>query len=116
MIQWLDIAVQTPAHSQVGGLLTYRHVPATEINSHLTEGVLVRVPLGSRDLLGVVWAIHNTPPEGLQETRVRDVAGVLEGLPPCPSLGGNWCNLPPSTTSARSVRWPWPLCRPNCAI
>ncbi len=84
MIQWLDIAVQTPAHSQVGGLLTYRHVPAPEINSHLTEGALVRVPLGSRDLLGVVWAIHNTPPEGLKETRVRDVAGVLEGVPPLP--------------------------------
>ncbi len=84
MIQWLDIAVQTPAHSQVGGLLTYRHVPAPEINSHLTEGALVRVPLGSRDLLGVVWTIHNSPPEGLKETRVRDVAGVLEGLPPLP--------------------------------
>jgi len=85
MIQWLDIAVQTPAHSQVGGLLTYRHVPATETNSPLTEGALVRVPLGSRDLLGVVWAVHDTPPEGLKESSLRDVAGVLEDLPPLPA-------------------------------
>ena len=85
MIQWLDIAVQTPAHSQVGGLLTYRPVPADETNSPLTEGALVRVPLGSRDLLGVVWAIHDTPPEGLKESSLRDVAGVLEGLPPLPA-------------------------------
>ena len=84
MVQWIDIAVQTPAHSQIGGLLTYRHVPTTE-NSALTEGALVRVPLGSRDLLGVVWAIHNDAPEGLKESSVREVAGVLGGLPPLPT-------------------------------
>ena len=84
MTQWIDIAVQTPAHSQIGGLLTYRHVPAAE-NSVITEGSLVRVPLGSRELLGVVWAIHDSPPAQLKEGSVRDLAGVLEGLPPLPT-------------------------------
>ena len=89
MIQWIDIAVQTPAHSQIGGLLTYRHVPTAE-NSALCEGALVRVPLGSRDLLGVVWAIRDDAPEGLKDGSVRDVAGVLEGLPP---LSATWRQL-----------------------
>jgi len=89
MVQWIDIAVQTPAHSHIGGLLTYRHVPTAE-NSALTEGALVRVPLGSRDLLGVVWAIRDDAPEGLKESSVRDVAGVLEGLPP---LSATWRQL-----------------------
>ena len=84
MTQWLDIAVQTPAHSQVGGLLTYRHVPSSE-NAPATEGALVRVPLGQRDLLGVVWAVHEHPPQDIAEDRVRDVTGVLEGLPPLPA-------------------------------
>ncbi len=83
MPQWIDISVQTPAHSQIGGVLTYRHVPTAE-NSAITEGSLVRVPLGSRDLLGVVWAIHEHPPAQLKESSVRDVSGVLEGLAPLP--------------------------------
>jgi len=89
MQQWIDIAVQTPAHSHIGGLLTYRHVPEAE-NAPLTLGTLVRVPLGSRDLLGVVWAIHNSAPEALKEASLRDVAGVLQGLPP---LSAHWRQL-----------------------
>jgi primosomal protein N' (replication factor Y) len=65
-------------------LLTYRHVPTAE-NSVITEGSLVRVPLGSRELLGVVWAIHDSPPAQLKAGSVRDLAGVLEGLPPLPT-------------------------------
>jgi len=89
MVQWIDIAVQTPAHSQIGGLLTYRYVPTAE-NSALSDGALVRVPLGSRDLLGVVWAMHDSAPEGLKESSVRDVAGVMQGLP---SLSATWRQL-----------------------
>ena len=89
MIQWLDIAVQTPAHSLIGGLLTYRHVCA-ENASPLAEGALVRVPLGARELLGVVWAVRATPPEALQADSVRDVAGVLQGLP---NLSTHWRQL-----------------------
>ena len=46
---WIEVAVQTPAHSGVGDLLTYRSPVA------LKPGTLVRVPLGRRDVLGVVW-------------------------------------------------------------
>ena len=43
------VLVQTPAHSQVAGPLTYTS------EQPLPPGTLVRVPLGHRELLGVVW-------------------------------------------------------------
>jgi primosomal protein N' (replication factor Y) len=75
----VQVAVQTPAHSAVGGPLTYASaVP-------LPPGTLVRVPLGSREVLGVVWDGEAEPPPNL-----RAVAGVLEGIAP---LGDAWRNL-----------------------
>ena len=85
MTLWLDIAVQTPAHSQIGGLLTYRHVRQSCETGTLTEGALVRVPLGSRSLLGVIWAIHDSPPADLRADSVRDIEGLLEGIAPLPA-------------------------------
>ena len=90
MLQWIDIAVQTPAHSHIGGVLTYRHAPSDDHSASLTAGDLVRVPLGSRDLLGVVWAVHEHPPAHLKAGSVRDVAGVLDALPP---LNAAWRQL-----------------------
>jgi primosomal protein N' (replication factor Y) len=72
---WIEIAVQTPAHSQVGGLLSYRSLQALE------PGQLVRVPLGQRDVLGVVWSVSSTAPD-LPPTSVRDVSSVLQSLAP----------------------------------
>jgi primosomal protein N' (replication factor Y) len=63
----------------VGGLLSYRCPILVQ------PGQLVRVPLGQRDVLGVVWALHDTAPENMPESAVRDVLGVLEGLPPLDS-------------------------------
>jgi primosomal protein N' (replication factor Y) len=85
MTLWLDIAVQTPAHSQIGGLLTYRHVRQSSETGTPTEGALVRVPLGSRSLLGVIWAIHDSPPADLRADSVRDIEGLLEGIAPLPA-------------------------------
>jgi primosomal protein N' (replication factor Y) len=51
---WLEIAVSAPAHSQVGGLLTY----TTDLK--LEVGQLVRVPFGKREVLGVVWGVHDS--------------------------------------------------------
>jgi len=73
---WPGVVIATPAHSGVGGILSYRS------ESPLTPGALVRVPLGSRELLGVVWDCPETPPEGLTEAQTKPVAGVLDGLPP----------------------------------
>ena len=81
---WPGVVVATPAHSGVGGILSYRS------ESPLTPGALVRVPLGSREVLGVVWDCPATPPEGLSEKQTKPVAGVLDGLPP---LNGRWRQL-----------------------
>ncbi|WP_297722772.1 primosomal protein N' [Limnohabitans sp. Rim8] len=86
MTLWLDIAVQTPAHSQIGGLLTYRHFRQSRETGMPTEGALVRVPLGSRSLLGVIWAIHDSPPADLRADSVRDIEGLLEGIAPLPAV------------------------------
>ncbi|MDP2016145.1 primosomal protein N', partial [Hydrogenophaga sp.] len=84
MAFWPSVVVATPAHSGVGASLTYR----SELS--LAPGTLVRVPLGAREVLGVVWDCPATKPEGLTEAQTRTVAGVLEGLPP---LNERWRQL-----------------------
>ncbi len=84
MQQWLDVAVSAPAHSQVGGLLTY----VTELP--VTEGQLVRVPFGNREVLGVVWGVHTAAPENLGTHALRQVLAVLEGVAP---LSAHWRQL-----------------------
>ena len=83
MSHWLQIAVAAPAHSSIAGPLTYQS------ESPLAPGALVRVPLGKREVLGVVWEV--LPDSGaLLEMQTRHVAGVLEGLPP---LSATWQKL-----------------------
>ena len=80
----VHVAVQTPAHSAVGDLLSYRSDEA------LPPGTLVRVPLGKRELLGVVWDTPATPdaiPEGVE---LRSIAAVLPGIAP---LSQSWRRL-----------------------
>ena len=84
MQKWLDVAVSAPAHSQVGGLLTY----VTELP--VTEGQLVRVPFGNREVLGVVWGVHTAAPENLGTHALRQVLAVLEGIAP---LSAHWRQL-----------------------
>ena len=84
MTCWPSVIVATPAHSGVGTALSYRS------ESPLAPGTLVRVPLGSREVLGVVWDCPNTPPEGLGEAQTKAVAGSLDGLPP---LNARWRQL-----------------------
>ena len=45
----LAVAVETPQHSAVGGLLDYVS------DQPLPPGTLTRVPLGRRDVPGIVW-------------------------------------------------------------
>ncbi|MBV8247670.1 MAG: DEAD/DEAH box helicase, partial [Comamonas sp.] len=76
----VHVAVQTPAHSAVGELLSY------SCDEALPPGTLVRVPLGKRELLGVVWEAPATPdaiPDGVE---LRGIAAVLRGIAPL-SLG-----------------------------
>jgi primosomal protein N' (replication factor Y) len=84
MTCWPSVIVATPAHSGVGAALTYTS------ESLLAPGTLVRVPLGSREVLGVVWDCPSAPPDGLDEAKTKAVTGTLAGLPP---LNARWRQL-----------------------
>jgi primosomal protein N' (replication factor Y) len=85
MTTWLCVLVQTPAHSALGPVLTYRSPQA------LPVGTLVRVPLGKRETLGLVWEPSAADATGeIDPEKVRDIAGVLEGIAP---LGTAWQQL-----------------------
>ena len=75
--------VATPAHSGVSGPLTYR----SELP--LAPGRLVRVPLGRREVLGVVWSLLPDS-GGLAPAQAKAVLGALEGLT---SLSPIWRKL-----------------------
>ena len=81
---WLAVAVPTPAHSSLAELLTYR------ADQPLPAGTLVRVPLGTREVLGVVWAADQPAPPPEWAAQTRAVVGALEGLPP---LDAHWRGL-----------------------
>ena len=80
MTHWLAVALPTPAHSGLGEPLTYR------AEHLLPAGSIVRVPLGSREVLGVVWGEAPPPPPELAP-QVRALAGQFDGLPP---LAAEW--------------------------
>jgi len=77
----LRVAVDAPQHSGLAGPLDYL------CERPLTPGTLVRVPLGRRELLGVVWPGE---PEGDPDVACKDVLEVFDALPP---LGEDWCRL-----------------------
>jgi len=72
----VHVALHTPAHSGVGDLLSY----ASE--RPLAPGTLVRVPLGKREVLGVVWDADEATGELPDGATLRAIAGVLEGVAP----------------------------------
>jgi primosomal protein N' (replication factor Y) len=72
----IPVLVPTPAHSSVAGALTYRSEFA------LAPGTLVRVPLGRREVLGVVWEATDAPGYSGDMDAIRPVASVLDGLAP----------------------------------
>ena len=69
----VPVAVEAPQHSGVGDLLSYTS------EQPLLPGTLVRVPLGRRQVAGVVWHRAAAAVDG---TRLRPVAGIVECLPP----------------------------------
>ena len=79
----LSVVVATPAHSGIRGPLSYRS------ESALPPGTLVRVPLGKREVLGVVWDAASAAEMPAAVTE-KPVAGVLAGLAP---LSGAWRQL-----------------------
>lgn len=76
MTQQLPILVHTPAHSQVAGPLSYLSELA------LPAGTLVRVPLGRRETLGIVWAQPPGTELAIESARLRPIAAALDALAP----------------------------------
>ena len=75
----LAVAVETPRHSGVGGLLDYTHPHV------LPAGTLVAVPLGKRGVPGIVWQRPaSAAPAGVE---LRPISAALTALPP---LGEAW--------------------------
>lgn len=77
----LPVAVETPQHSGLQGTLDYTS------ERLLSPGTLVRVPLGRREVPGIVW-----PGEASSEPTLalKPIAQVLDALPP---LSTRWCEL-----------------------
>lgn len=80
----IDVAVQTPAHSALGDVLSYASAETPAIGS------LLRVPLGRREVLGVAWAVHALEDGAAPAMELKPVAAVLDGLPP---LNDAWRDL-----------------------
>ncbi|MES2784774.1 MAG: primosomal protein N' [Pseudomonadota bacterium] len=80
----LAVVVPTPAHSSVSGPLSYQ----SELP--LAPGTMVRVPLGRREVLGVVWDNEPQAESTRPATENKQIAGVLDGLMP---LSPQWRQL-----------------------
>ncbi len=77
----LKVAVETPQHSAVGGLLTYLS------ERPLPPGTLVSVPLGKRQLPGVVWHDEAHAAPAPDRVLLKPISAVLHTLAPLP---GPW--------------------------
>lgn len=95
MSQIISVIVHTPAHSGLVDVLSYM------CEKSLPLGTLVRVPLGKRELLGVVWEaspVENGNTSQASSLRkptdtsltLRPISSVLAGIPP---LSANWRDL-----------------------
>ncbi len=82
MLLTLSVAVEAPRHASLGSLLDYTS------EQPLPPGTLVRVPLGRRDVPGLVWdAAASSAP---LTTELRSIGAVLDALPP---LAADWRGL-----------------------
>jgi primosomal protein N' (replication factor Y) len=83
----VDVVVPTPAHSTLSGPLSYR----SELP--LPAGTLVRVPLGRREVCGVVWDPVVPAAAGTGDAITHELKSIgqpLDGLPP---LSASWRQL-----------------------
>lgn len=80
------VVVDAPQHSGLTGPLDYR------APTGLPVGSLVRVPLGAREVAGVVWA-PGAPAQAPESVPAASLKGVLEVLSAVPPLSAAWCAL-----------------------
>ena len=70
----VQVVVEAPRHAGLSNALDYQHHDA------LAPGTLVRVPLGRRDVAGLVWQVAGA---GAQPgTALRPISQVLDATPP----------------------------------
>ena len=74
--QTVSVAVETPRHAGLEGALSYAS------QRPLTPGTLVRVPLGRREVAGIVWSDAAGDPA--TATEIREITGICDALPPLP--------------------------------
>ena len=78
----IRVAVDAPQHSGISGPLDYL------TDAAVPSGSLVRVPLGRRELMGIVWPGESSGK--VDPAVLRPILGALDGLPP---LSARWCQL-----------------------
>src|SRR6478735_5803995 len=74
--QTLSVAVETPRHAGLEGALSYAS------QRPLTPGTLVRVPLGRREVAGIVWS--DAASDSGTTAEIREITGTCDALPPLP--------------------------------
>jgi primosomal protein N' (replication factor Y) (superfamily II helicase) len=74
--QRLSVAVETPQHAGLGGVLDYLAAQPWP------AGMLVRCPLGRRTVPGIVWG--QAAGSDTRAERLRELAEVMDSLPPLP--------------------------------
>jgi primosomal protein N' (replication factor Y) (superfamily II helicase) len=79
------VAVETPQHAGLADALDYRSEQA------LAPGTLVKVPLGKREVPGIVWA--NFLPGDASEPAQVELKNVLQAVTALPPLSARWCEL-----------------------
>ena len=77
------VVVDLPHHSGLGGALSYRHATPLE------PGTLVQVPLGRREVLGIVWEASALQDAPADPGTCKPVTAVLD----VPPLGAPWRSL-----------------------
>jgi primosomal protein N' (replication factor Y) (superfamily II helicase) len=90
---WISVAVHTPAHSRLGGLLSY------QADRPLPPGTLVRVPLGKRETLGVVWGDLTESDLRLPDGRVPEIKAIAAAFDALAPLDAHWRALIAFTAS-----------------
>lgn len=83
----MQVAVELPRHSGLGTPLDYLSPQP------LPVGTLLRVPLGARDVVGIVWGAGgdvDSPTAAPDTAALRPVGDTLDGLAP---LTAAWCAL-----------------------
>jgi primosomal protein N' (replication factor Y) len=72
----LQVAVAAPAHSDLPPTLSYSH------GEQLAPGSLVRVSLGKREVLGIVWGEDAPQSDEAQDIKLKAIEGHLADIAP----------------------------------